>query len=50
MLDAERRMTDSLAAHSLADLATRTIEKAPADYGPQVVMWLERRSFERCEK
>lgn len=47
MLDAEKRMTESLAAHSLADLATRTVEKAPAAYGHQVVKWLGHRSSTR---
>jgi Rrf2 family protein len=47
MLDAERRMTEALAMHSLADLATRTIEKAPSEYGPQVVKWLAHRSSKR---
>ena len=47
MLDAEKRMTESLAAHSLADLATRTVQKAPATYGHQVVRWLGHRSSTR---
>lgn len=47
MLDAEKRMNEALAMHSLADLATRTVEKAPAAYGPQVVKWLEHRSSKR---
>lgn len=47
MLDAEKRMAEALAMHSLADLATRTVEKAPAEYGPQVVKWLEHRSSKR---
>ncbi|WP_186308424.1 hypothetical protein [Paraburkholderia sp. BCC1885] len=40
-------MTEALAMHSLADLAARTAQKAPAAYGPQVVKWLEHRSPKR---
>jgi Rrf2 family protein len=47
MLDAEKRMREALAAHSLADLATRTAEKAPAAFGHQVVKWLGHRSANR---
>ena len=47
MLDAEKRMNEALAAHSLADLAARTVEKAPAAYGHQVVKWLAHRSANR---
>jgi Rrf2 family protein len=47
MLDAERRMNEALAKHSLADLAKRTVEKAPSEFGPQVVKWLGHRSSKR---
>ncbi|MGA7777606.1 MAG: Rrf2 family transcriptional regulator [Paraburkholderia sp.] len=47
MLDAEKRMNEALAAHSLVDLATRTAEKAPAAFGHQVVKWLAHRSANR---
>lgn len=47
MLDAEKRMNEALAAHSLADMAARTAEKAPVAYGHQVVKWLAHRSANR---
>jgi hypothetical protein len=40
-------MTEALAKHSLADLAKRTVEKAPSEFGPQVVKWLAHRSSKR---
>ena len=47
MLDAQKRMNEALAANSLADLATRMADKAPAAYQPQVVKWLAHRSSKR---
>ncbi|HTJ93177.1 MAG TPA: Rrf2 family transcriptional regulator [Pararobbsia sp.] len=47
MQSAERRMRESLASHSLADLAGRVNTKAPRTYGPQVVKWFEDRTANR---
>jgi len=47
MLDAERRMREALAGHTIASLAERTLKKAPAGYGPQVVEWLGDRAANR---
>ncbi|WP_395408245.1 RrF2 family transcriptional regulator [Pseudoduganella sp. UC29_106] len=43
MLDAERRMREALAQHTIASLAARTLRKLPAEYGPQIVHWLDER-------
>lgn len=47
MQAAERRMRESLASHSLADLAGRVNTKAPRTYGPQVVKWFDDRGASR---
>ncbi|CAM2153465.1 Transcriptional regulator [Pararobbsia alpina] len=47
MQSAERRMRESLADHSLADLTERVNTKAPRTYGPQVVKWFEDRNASR---
>ena len=43
MMDAERRMREALAQHTIASLAARPLRKLPADYGPEVVHWLDER-------
>ncbi|MDR5754168.1 MULTISPECIES: Rrf2 family transcriptional regulator [unclassified Caballeronia] len=47
MRNAEKRMREALAGDCLADLATRIVAKAPRGYGPQVVRWLDERSFNK---
>lgn len=47
MLEAEARMRQTLAAHTLADLAARTAAKAPADFSDAVGVWLRNRSEQR---
>ena len=47
MLDAERRMREAMAGHTIADLAGRMLKKAPANYGPAVIQWLDDRSAGR---
>ncbi|CAG9182986.1 RrF2 family transcriptional regulator [Cupriavidus pampae] len=49
MQAAERAMRAELQQHTLADLAQRTLEKAPAAYGPQVVQWLTDRADHRAD-
>lgn len=44
---AEMAMRAELKQHTLADLAQRTIDKAPANYGVQVVQWLTDRAANR---
>jgi Rrf2 family protein len=40
MLEAETRMREVLASHTLADLAARVDAKAPRDFGAAVANWL----------
>jgi Rrf2 family protein len=40
MLEAETRMREVLASHTLADLAARADSKAPPDFGEAVAKWL----------
>ena len=40
MLEAEKKMRDVLAAHTLADIGGRFGKVAPAEFGDQVVTWL----------
>ncbi|WP_416050973.1 RrF2 family transcriptional regulator [Cupriavidus basilensis] len=47
MQAAEKAMRQELAKHTLADLAERTIVKAPANFGPHVVRWLADRATHR---
>jgi Rrf2 family protein len=47
MQSAEKAMRAELKQHTLADIARRTEEKAPAAFGPQVVQWLSDRSAGR---
>ncbi len=47
MLEAEARMRQTLASHTLADLAARTAAKAPADFGDAVGNWLRDRADRR---
>ncbi|MDE1179801.1 Rrf2 family transcriptional regulator [Paraburkholderia sp.] len=47
MQQADKRMRESLAAQSLADLSSRVTAKAPRTHGPQVVKWLKGRSANR---
>ncbi|PUA19528.1 Rrf2 family transcriptional regulator [Glaciimonas sp. PCH181] len=44
MLEAEQRVRETLAAHSLADLSNQVKSKASAAYSKQVVNWLENRT------
>ncbi|WP_026354637.1 RrF2 family transcriptional regulator [Massilia niastensis] len=43
MLSAQQRMREELALWTLADLAARTTEKAPASYPATVIRWLDGR-------
>lgn len=47
MLAAEKRMRDELASHSLADLGSRVVAKAPTEFGAQVSNWFEGRIASR---
>ncbi|WP_354687819.1 Rrf2 family transcriptional regulator [Cupriavidus necator] len=47
MQAAEKAMRAELKQHTLADLAQRTIDKAPASYGVHVVRWLSDRAAHR---
>ena len=47
MQSAEKAMRNELKQHTLADLAQRTVDKAPAGYGVQVVQWLSGRAANR---
>lgn len=47
MLEAEARMRDVLASHSIGDLAQRALNKAPEGYGPAIVQWLGDRTGSR---
>ncbi|WP_423193697.1 RrF2 family transcriptional regulator [Cupriavidus sp. H18C2] len=47
MQSAEKAMRAELKNHTLADIAERTVEKAPAAYGGQVVQWLTDRAENR---
>jgi Rrf2 family protein len=47
MLEAVARMREALAAHSLADLATRVAAKLPARFGDDVADWLAARAAAR---
>jgi hypothetical protein len=43
MLDADRKMHEALAAHTLADINARVASKAPAGFGAQITQWLANR-------
>jgi Rrf2 family protein len=47
MLAAEQRMREELAAYSLADIADRTVEKAPASHQRNVIAWFDGRTPQR---
>lgn len=47
MQSAEQAMRAELKQQTLAALAQRTVDKAPASYGPQVVHWLTDRAANR---
>lgn len=47
MQSAEKAMRAELKQHTLADLAMRAVDKAPASFGPQVVQWLTDRAANR---
>jgi Rrf2 family protein len=47
MQAAEKAMRAELKQHTLADLAQRTEDKAPAAFGTQVVQWLSDRAVNR---
>ncbi|CAG4925607.1 RrF2 family transcriptional regulator [Paraburkholderia saeva] len=47
MQSAERHMRETLAGHTLRDLAMRTAAKAPRSYGTHVVRWLDDRAANR---
>jgi DNA-binding IscR family transcriptional regulator len=47
MQSAEKVMRHELKQHTLSDIANRTIDKAPASYGTQVVQWLTARAVNR---
>ncbi|MBI0331301.1 MULTISPECIES: RrF2 family transcriptional regulator [Burkholderia] len=47
MQQAEKRMRESLASQSLAEIAGRFSSKAPRTFGPQVVKWFEDRAAAR---
>jgi Rrf2 family protein len=44
MLEAETRLREVLASHTLADLAARMDSKAPPDFGKAVAKWLSGRA------
>ena len=47
MLEAEKRMREVLASHTLADLAARVDAKAPLNYGEAVAKWLSGKALGR---
>jgi Rrf2 family protein len=47
MQQAEKRMRESLASQSLADIAERMAAKAPRTFGPQIVKWFGDRAANR---
>jgi hypothetical protein len=47
MQSAEKAMRAELKQHTLADLVQRTVDKAPASFGLQVVQWLTDRAANR---
>jgi Rrf2 family protein len=47
MQQAEKRMRESLASQSLAEIAGRVLAKSPRAFGPQVVKWFEGRAANR---
>jgi Rrf2 family protein len=47
MLEAEQRVRETLAAHSLADLSSRVKSKTSVAYGKKVANWLENRTLIR---
>ncbi|MGD9601405.1 MAG: Rrf2 family transcriptional regulator [Gammaproteobacteria bacterium] len=47
MVEAESRMRDVLAAHTLGDLAAGVARKAPRSFGSDVVRWFGRRRASR---
>ncbi|WP_414449014.1 Rrf2 family transcriptional regulator [Burkholderia sp. 22PA0099] len=47
MQQAEKKMRESLASQSLAEIAGRVSSKAPRSFGPQVVKWFEDRANSR---
>ncbi len=47
MLEAEKRMREALASHTLADLAARTAAKAPPGFTGEAAAWLEARKNQR---
>ncbi len=47
MLQAETRMREALASHSLADIMGRVAAKAPANFGKEISDWLEQRPTKR---
>jgi Rrf2 family protein len=47
MLEAEKRMTDVLAAQTLASLADNVATKAPRSYHKSIVHWIDSRSASR---
>ena len=50
MLEAEREMQQVLAAHSLADIATRFARKAPKTFPVQVAAWFTARKAGRARQ
>lgn len=47
MQQADKKMRESLASQSLAEIAGRVSSKAPRSFGPQVVKWFEERAATR---
>jgi Rrf2 family protein len=47
MLEAEKRMTEVLAAQTLAGLAERVTSKAPRSYHTDIVRWIDNRAMRR---
>lgn len=50
MLEAEDRMREALAAHTLADIGARVASKAPTGFGDDITRWLADRSAARDVK
>lgn len=50
MLEAEAKMRDALAGHTLADINARVASKAPAGFGAQLTDWLAARPSGRDAK
>jgi len=50
MLEAEKRMRETLATHTLASIGDRVAAKAPASFNTEVLAWLDSRAPQKRSK